>query len=125
VTAEALPGVGFAPETFTPDADRYARQRCSGVHVTVRDRAQFEPVRTGLAIARALRSLYAREWEFDKLDRLLVAPEAMRAIDKGLPVASIVETYQNELTAFAFKREKYLLYSAGACGPTARVPDGP
>jgi uncharacterized protein YbbC (DUF1343 family) len=117
MTAEALPGVDFTPETFTPEADRYAHQPCSGVHVTVRDRARFEPVRTGLAIARALRSLYARVWEFDKLNRLLVEAETMKAIDRGLPVATIVETYRSELTAFATKREKYLLYSAGACAP--------
>jgi uncharacterized protein YbbC (DUF1343 family) len=117
VTAEALSGVGFAPETFTPAADRYAHQRCSGVHITVRDRARFEPVRTGLAIARALRSLYTREWEFEKLDRLLVDADAMKAIDSGLPMATIVETYRSELAAFATKREKYLLYGAGACAP--------
>ena len=85
LTAEGLAGVVFAPEDFTPDADRYAGRLCHGVHVTVRDRARFEPVQTGLAIARALRRLYRREWEFAKLDRLLVHPEAMSAIDAGAP----------------------------------------
>ncbi len=121
VAAEELPGVGFAAENFVPDADRYAHQRCSGIHVTVHDRAQFEPVRTGLAIARAIRRLYAREWEFQKLDRLLVDAEAMRAIDSGLPLASIVDTYRNDLAAFASKREKYLLYGASsACTGVSR-----
>ncbi|MCL2448996.1 MAG: DUF1343 domain-containing protein, partial [Polyangiaceae bacterium] len=45
-----LPGVVFTPETFTPTADPYAGQACSGIHVRVVDRAAFEPVRTGLAI---------------------------------------------------------------------------
>jgi len=123
MTAEALPGVDFASETFTPEADRYAHQRCSGVHVTVRDRARFEPVRTGLAIARALRSLYTRLWEFDKLNRLLVDAEAMKAIDSGLPLSTVVETYRSELTAFATKREKYLLYSA--CAPVTPLDSSP
>jgi uncharacterized protein YbbC (DUF1343 family) len=115
VMAEGLAGVVVTPEDFTPDADRYAGRLCHGVHVSVRDRTQFEPVQTGLAFARALRRLYRRQWEFAKLDRLLVHPEAMTAIDAGLPLAAIVETYRAELAAFMTKREKYLLYGAGPC----------
>jgi uncharacterized protein YbbC (DUF1343 family)/CubicO group peptidase (beta-lactamase class C family) len=113
--ADGLQGVGFQAETFVPDADRYAHEHCRGVHVAVRDRSEFEPVRTGLAIARELRRLYPREWEFRKLDRLLVHHDAMKAIDEGLPLAAIVETYSAELAAFAAKREKYLLYRPGEC----------
>jgi uncharacterized protein YbbC (DUF1343 family) len=121
LAAEELAGVGFAAETFVPDADRYAHQRCGGIHVTVHDRGQFEPVRTGLAIARALRRLYAREWEFDKLDRLLADAEAMRAIDGGLSLATIVDTYRSDLATFASKREKYLLYAgSNACTVASR-----
>lgn len=119
VGTEALPGVVFAPEAFTPSADRYAGQLCQGVHVKVTDRARFEPVRTALAVARELRRLYPRQWEFDKLDRQLVHRETMSAIDAAMPLASIVETYRAELTAFLAKRAKYLLY--GICSPS--VPD--
>jgi uncharacterized protein YbbC (DUF1343 family) len=119
VAADGLSGVVFEPEVFTPAADRYAGQRCSGLHVAVGDRARFEPVRTGLAIARELRRLYPRDWELAKLDRLLVHSEAMRAIEAGLPIESIVETYRAELAAFVAKREKYLLYAAGRCASAA------
>ena len=119
-TAEGLAGVVIAPELFTPQADRYAGQRCAGIHLTVRDRARFEPVQAGLAIARELRRLYPRQWEFAKLDRLLVHPEAIRAIDAGLPLDAIVETYRSELALFMTKREKYLLYGAGDCPPAPR-----
>lgn len=118
--AEGLDGVVFAPEVFTPDADRYAGQRCSGIHLTVRDRTRFEPVRAGLAIARELRHLYPHDWEFAKLDRLLAHAETMSAIDAGLPVASIVDTYRTELAAFVAKREKYLLYGTEKCTPAER-----
>ncbi len=120
VSAEGLAGVTLVPEDFTPESDRYAGRLCHGVHVTVGDRTRFEPVQTGLAIARALRRLYRREWEFRKLDRLLVHPETMGAIDAGVPLASIVQTYQAELAAFMTKREKYLLYGSGECAPAAR-----
>jgi uncharacterized protein YbbC (DUF1343 family) len=88
--------------------------------VRVTDRARFEPVRTGLAVARELRRLYPREWEFEKLDRQLVHRGAMGAIDAGLPVSSIVDTFRAELAAFLEKREKYLLY--GTCRPAAPAP---
>ena len=120
LAADLLSGVDFAPESFTPAADRYAGRQCGGVHVTVRDRSSFEPVRTGLAIARELRRLYPREWDFAKLDRLLVHPDAMQAIDRGLTPAEIVATFRVELSAFAAKREKYLLYVAGDCEKVAR-----
>jgi uncharacterized protein YbbC (DUF1343 family) len=120
LAADGLQGAAFEPETFEPTADRYAHQACRGVRVSVRERSEFEPVRTGLAIARELRRLYPHEWEFTKLDRLLVHPEAMRAIDGGLPLGAIVETYQTELTAFAAKREKYLLYRPGDCAQAGR-----
>jgi uncharacterized protein YbbC (DUF1343 family) len=119
MTADGLGGVAFAPELFTPQADRYAGQACGGIHISVRDRGHFEPVQTGLAIARELRRLYPQEWELAKLDRLLVHPEAIRAIDAGLPLDSIVETYRSELALFIVKREKYLLYGIGDC-PAAR-----
>jgi uncharacterized protein YbbC (DUF1343 family) len=120
LAADGLQGVDFEPETFVPDSDRYAHEPCHGVRVAVRDRSQFEPVRTGLAIARELRRLYPRRWEFAKLDRLLVHRDAMKAIDDGLPLASIVETYRTELAAFAAKREKYLLYRPGECAQAGR-----
>ncbi len=122
MNAEGLAGAVFAPEDFTPDADRYAGRLCHGVHVSVRDRARFEPVQTGLAIARVLRRLHRREWEFAKLDRLLVHPDAMAAIDAGLPLAAIVDTYRAELAAFITKREKYLLYGTGECAPATPPP---
>lgn len=118
LTSEALPGVVFEPETFTPSAERYAGQPCRGVHVAVRDRNQFEPVRTGLAMARALRRLHPREWDFDKLGPLVGDPRVLRAIDAGLPLSAVMDTYRVSLAEFVSRREKYLLYDERACAPT-------
>jgi uncharacterized protein YbbC (DUF1343 family) len=117
LASESLPGVTFSLEAFTPSSDRYAGQPCRGVHVVVRDRTQFEPVRTGLAIARALRRLHPHEWDFGKLDRLVGDARVIKAIDDGVPLAAIVDTYRAELAAFVNKREKYLLYDEGGCAP--------
>jgi uncharacterized protein YbbC (DUF1343 family) len=117
VTAEAQTGVEVNPAVFTPDADRFAGQVCNGIHLKVIDRTRFEPVTAGLAIARALHRLYPAVWQFAKLDRLLIHPATMTALDAGLPLASIVETYRDELASFVKKREKYLLYGTGECSP--------
>jgi uncharacterized protein YbbC (DUF1343 family)/CubicO group peptidase (beta-lactamase class C family) len=118
LSAESLPGVTFTTEAFTPSADRYGGQLCHGVHVTVTHRAQFEPVRTGLAIARALRRLHPQDWEFGKLDHLLASPDIMKALDAGKPLAAIVDSYHAQLAAFSSRRDKYLLYTDAACAPT-------
>jgi uncharacterized protein YbbC (DUF1343 family)/CubicO group peptidase (beta-lactamase class C family) len=115
LSADAIAGVAFAPVTFTPRSDRYANQLCRGVRITVSDRARFEPVQAGLAVARVLRRLYPRDWEFEKLSRLLGHPDLMRAIDAGEPLDVIVGLYRSELAAFMIKREKYLLYGDGTC----------
>jgi uncharacterized protein YbbC (DUF1343 family) len=117
LTAEALAGVVFEAEAFTPRADRYAGQSCHGIHVAVRDRARFEPVRTGLAIARALRRLHPRDWDSGKLDGLIGNTDVVKAIEAGLPLASIVDTYKSDLAAFENRREKYLLYGDRECAP--------
>jgi uncharacterized protein YbbC (DUF1343 family) len=117
LAADALAGVEFAATTFTPQSDVFAGKTCKGVRLTVRDRTHFEPVRTGLAIARELRRLYPQAWQFDKLDRLLVHPDTMRAIDAALPLAEIERSYTGEVATFLAKREKYLLYGPSTCSP--------
>ena len=95
------------------------------MRLAVTDRLRFEPVRTGLAVARVLRREYPSAWDFEKLDRLLVHPETMRALAAGLPLDAIVATYGPELAAFATKRQKYLLYQSGPCAePDASAPAG-
>ena len=86
----------------------------------MRDRARFEPVRTGLAIARALRRLYPHDWDFGKVDALIANADVVKAIDAGLPLASIVDTYRVELAAFTNRREKYLLYGDRDCASASR-----
>src|SRR6202034_4256429 len=54
LTDAHLPGVRFTAPAFTPESSNYAGERCEGVRLRVDDRARFEPVKTGLAVARAL-----------------------------------------------------------------------
>jgi uncharacterized protein YbbC (DUF1343 family) len=119
LSKRALPGVAFAPTSFTPAASPYRGERCAGVRVTVTDRARFEPVRTGIAIAMELRALHARDWHFEDLNRLLANRAALDAIAQNKPIYEIEATWEKDLQAFRAKREKYLLYPACPAPPEA------
>jgi uncharacterized protein YbbC (DUF1343 family) len=106
----ALPGVTFAPASFTPAASPYRGEKCGGVKVTVTDRARFEPVRTGIAIAMDLRALHAAQWHFDDVNKLLANRAALDAIAQNKTMPEIEATWEKDLAAFRTKREKYLLY---------------
>jgi uncharacterized protein YbbC (DUF1343 family)/CubicO group peptidase (beta-lactamase class C family) len=74
-----LPGVRFAATHFTPADSRFAGERCSGVQITVTNRVDFEPVRTGLTIAWHLQRLHGETFESQRVLTLLASEAAQRA----------------------------------------------
>lgn len=113
--ASGIAGVTFAPAHFTPRETIYAKQRCGGVRVTVTNRDLFEPVRTGLAMAAALRALYPREWNFADLNKLVADRRVLDAIDAKRPLSEIEGLWADDLRVFRARREKYLLYPVDPC----------
>jgi len=106
----SLPGVSFAPLEFTPDASKFAGEPCSGVRLTITDREAFDPLQTGLQIARQLALAYPDTWEIDALPRLLGNDATQRAIADSLPYADILAAYAPELAEFRKRRAQYLIY---------------
>ncbi|HEU4411526.1 MAG TPA: serine hydrolase [Polyangiaceae bacterium] len=115
--AERLAGVSFEPATFSPKADPYRGIPCHGVRVRLDDPARFEPVRAGLALARALATLYPIDFRAEKMADLIGDAAVLAALRAGRPVDEIMRSYAPGLDAFARKRQKYLLYPEGACPP--------
>jgi len=111
-------GVTFAPTTFTPKSTVYSGEKCGGVRITVTNRNLFEPVRTGLAMAAVLRNLYAKDWHFADVNKLVADRRVLDAIEAKRPLSEVELLWQPELRAFMAKREKYLLYASTPCGPT-------
>ena len=105
-----LTGVAFATTEFTPKANPYRDAPCHGVRVRVTDRKAFEPVRTGVAIASALRRRFRTEWNGGHLRGMLGDPEVATAVLDGRPLPEIEALWRRDLDAFRSKREKYLLY---------------
>jgi uncharacterized protein YbbC (DUF1343 family) len=105
-----LPGVRFVPIVFEPEASKFAGERCSGVNILVVNRDVFDPVRTGLEIARKLRSLYREDWEIESYDRLVVSEVTLKAIRDGKEIYVIEAGYREDLDKFIQRRSGFLIY---------------
>ena len=125
---ESLAGVRFEPLRFTPDASTHKGQDCGGVRLVVTDRAKLDPVRTGLAVARALAGLYPDDWHEGDLQKLVQSQPVVDAVKAGKPLDAIVALAADGLAAWRAKREKYLLYPYVPCAlapvEEPREPDG-
>jgi uncharacterized protein YbbC (DUF1343 family) len=110
LNAKNLPGVRFIPVHFTPFASTFAGERCGGVNLIVTDRAKFQPVRTGIEIALALRTLYLEEWQASKYMTLLAARVAMDGVLAGDEYAALARRWTPDLKAFTQARSHFLLY---------------
>ena len=108
--AAGLAGVSFEPVSFTPSANPYRSTNCHGVRLRVTDRASFRPVRTGIAIAAALRKLCRVAWNGGRLRGMLGDPVVAAAVLARRPLSEIEALWEPGLAAFRAKREKYLLY---------------
>jgi uncharacterized protein YbbC (DUF1343 family) len=105
-----LPGVSVTAITFTPEASKFQGRRCQGIRLTITDRAAFEPLRTGLEIARQLRKLHPSEWDAKAYNALLGNKQVHEAVLAGKTVAAIEAIYGPELQEFLRKRAGYLMY---------------
>jgi uncharacterized protein YbbC (DUF1343 family) len=105
-----IPGVSIEATRFTPTANPYAGKLCQGVRLRVENRAVFEPVRTGIAIAVALRRLFRGDWDTRRLHRIIGDPAVTAAILTTRPLAEIEALFEDGLNAFRKKRLKYLIY---------------
>ena len=110
LNALGLAGVVFIPIRFEPDSSKFAGEACGGVNIAVTNREVFDPIRTGLEIARQLRLNYPGEWDIESYDRLLVHAATFEALREGRSVSEIEAGYREGLEAFKDRRARYLLY---------------
>jgi uncharacterized protein YbbC (DUF1343 family) len=121
LNAYGLPGVYFRPNNFQPTFQKHAGRICGGVQIHVTDRAQFEPVTSGVAAVRTARELYPGdflwkeppyEYVFDKnpFDVIAGTASLRAAIERGDKLEEIINSWQGALSAFNVARERHLLY---------------
>lgn len=105
-----LPGVRFVPVRFVPSASRFAGESCGGVNIIVTSRDEFRPIRTGLEVARQLRSLYPQAWNARGVGHLLANRKALEALLGGRTVTEIEWSGQDGMDEFLARRSSAMLY---------------
>ena len=119
--AAHLPGVEFAAVDFVPDADPHRGKQCHGITATVTDARAFEPVLTGLTLARGIWRQHTREWQTHKLMRLVGNQAVVQALFRGASVSELESLWRSELEAFRERRARFLRYpDCARYTPTAR-----
>jgi uncharacterized protein YbbC (DUF1343 family) len=110
LNAALLPGVRFVPIQFTPNASKFAKERCGGVNLILTDRQKFASIRTGLTIAQTLHKLYPNQWQPEKLATLLVHKTTQTALLTGTEPKLLERRWQTDLKAFLERRKHVLIY---------------
>ena len=105
-----LPGVRFVPVKQTPVSNLYANKSCNGLQILIDDWSTFEPMKTGIAIAWALRKIHSDDWKIEKYNTLLLNKATLDALTAGRHYAEIEKLWRADLSAFETRRRSVLLY---------------
>ena len=106
----ALAGVRFVPIRYTPTASTFKDKPCGGVSIVLTDRDKLQAVDVGLAIGLAVQKLYPQDFALQKVQTLLQHTNTLQAFKAGKSISQIKAPWENELTDFKRRRQKYLLY---------------
>ncbi|MCJ7484186.1 MAG: DUF1343 domain-containing protein [Thermodesulfovibrionales bacterium] len=117
-----LSGVFFRPMYFQPTFQKHMGELCGGAQMHVTDREKFRPFKTGVAVIKAIHSLYQNqfawkqppyEYEYEKMpiDILAGTDRLRQHIENGVSLDRMEEWWQEQCREFNKKfRKKYLLY---------------
>jgi len=107
-----LAGVKFREAWFTPTFSKYQGQLCGGAQIHVIDRSLYRPFETALHIVRIIREMYPDKFEFHKdyFDKIMGTSKVREALEKGVSIKDIMESFKEGLDKFSELRKSYLLY---------------
>jgi uncharacterized protein YbbC (DUF1343 family) len=110
LNARGIAGVRFTPIRFKPASSVFKDEICSGVRITLVGRQALNAVALGLHVATALRDLHPKEWNAEKLNRLLVSRAALTRFQRGETAGEITGAWAAGAMEFEKRRAAYLLY---------------
>lgn len=116
-----FPGVTFRQTFFQPTFQKHAQVTCGGLQLHVTDRQAFTSVTVGVAMIKTAYDLYkdhfewkrdAYEYVFDKnpFDVVCGTDKIRTAIEAGVSLKEIEDSWVGGLKAYSSLRESYLLY---------------
>jgi SSS family transporter len=113
LTARKIPGINFAPTSFTvaDDSNHYPfhGKTIPGVAFTVTDREAFNSPELGIELLSALHHFYP-EFLLSKAAYLVTNADTMRALANQEDPRKIADGWAGDLAAFERRRQPYLLY---------------
>ncbi len=113
LNARKIPGVSFMAVSYTPGGEErypYRGERVEGVEILVNDRNALDAPELGVEAVSALWKLYPKNFQVDKVDRLLLNHGVLDQIKAGDDPRKISADWQASLAEFRVQRAKYLLY---------------
>ena len=110
LNSRRIPGVLFAPASFTLDSSVYARQLCSSVSITITDRSALRPVRVGIEIAAAVWRQHPDRFDFGRTVQLLGSQQTIDRIRNGEDPGGIAALWTADEARWHQLRAPYLLY---------------
>jgi len=116
-----LPGVFFRPCYFEPTFHKWMGKTCGGIQLHVTDRASFLPYLTGLAVIRAARRLFPRDfrwrrppYEYEKkkwpFDILCGTDRVRLDIERGASPSMLRRRWSDLAPKFRSQFRRYFLY---------------
>ena len=116
-----LPGVAFRPLSFQPTFQKHAGLACGGAQIHVTDRGKFRPFKTGVAILKAIRDAWPREFKWKEppyeyedvklpIDILSGTNRLRRDIEAGKDLREMEAWWKEEAKTFEKIRKKFLIY---------------
>jgi uncharacterized protein YbbC (DUF1343 family) len=116
-----LPGLLLRPCSFTPTFEKFQGQLCHGLQLHVTSRETFLPLRTGVAILRALRQLWPDKFKWrtgvyefrsdvPAVDLLTGFSQVREVIDAGLSLDVVMGIIGLGRDVFDANRDKVLMY---------------
>ncbi len=110
LNTQQLPGVAFIPIRFTPSSSKFKGEECGGINIVITDRARFEPLRTGFAVATTVQRLYPTDWKSDGYLRLLGNRRILQSVVSQQGVAEVLREANEGVDDFRKRRSRFLLY---------------
>ncbi|KGN40662.1 exo-beta-N-acetylmuramidase NamZ family protein [Knoellia aerolata] len=116
-------GVAFREAYFTPTFGKHVGKVCGGVQVHIVDPSAIDPLRVGVEMLVAARSIYPEfQWRYDSydparpywIDKLTGSTRLREQITAGADADTVVGAWQQELAAFDAQRQPYLIYQGPA-----------
>jgi uncharacterized protein YbbC (DUF1343 family) len=116
-------GVAFREAYFTPTFNKHVGKVCGGVQVHIVEPSAIDPVRVGVEMLVAAKSIYKDfQWRYDSydparpywIDKLTGSTRLRDQITAGADVDTVVGAWKAEHAAFDAARQPYLIYGGPA-----------